>query len=945
MDLGTIKHRVDSGKYMPPAPVAVDEASLEVKQPESRPFQVHPDFISDIQLVFNNAVAFNPPGHYVYTAAQFLLTFLAEIVGKQNAKLQEESTKQLEHSCSACEQQRCPLCLQGCISLTAPTHHCHGPCKAPITGGRCYQTRDGTRQWCDRCYIRLRGGASPHKNGKGTPKSSPRANIIVDGVSPRCRTSDCGAQAWGLLDHHDGAGHPENALHGSPCVDKDKERAKLYWLPPPQEVVRVQLDMAAIEPWVQCSRCSRSVHQVCVLFNSFESKAHARAGCAFVCPLCQLKAADEFSAVSDNISTPCSTAANDQSDETPDSRVELLSEKPRSGSPEKRADGRSNEELRSDLDADFDSNTTSTKSPAMQKPGTAAPSCTTVTDTPLVPADATSLPRTRLSDFLEERLKEMLHTRSEKDALLMQSLTLRVVSCSDRSVTVNSVVAEHFYDRMAKNRSNETENFTQKYPKVLPYRSKCILLFQNVDGADVALFALYVQEFGKDASPPNKGRVYIAYLDSVKHFVHVANDSGKVSSCNVPRQGGGMIRSAIYHEVLVAYLAHASARGFHFAHIWACPPQRSLSYIFWCHPSDQRTPSREHLREWYARMLQRARACGVCGLTIGLYEYHFSQYPLLEANRGKGKGKGKRSKSNKNKGISIDASVQPNAGSSTNSSPLGGSKPSLERMRMAHLKSSSPHADIPVQTMGTRGVRSREWQDAVKGQDCFEWPQGLPPYFDGDYWPMEAQHQMAADTRVQQQQDQALAHQAAVVAAGQGKPMEVSYGVGGVGSGFHDVAANQTQQYESSLKRTTRRSMDVRQPSWLMKTVTASVQRQKEDHLIVPLLAPGASRKNSQEQSIHMVDLAAEIWESNLEDPDETLGTRRFMDTRQAFHQLCSYSRYQFDTLRHAKHSTMMLLHRLHNIRMPLPFHACSECKLIITARRHWYIFTVMDLT
>jgi hypothetical protein len=193
MDLGTIKRRVEQGWYQPPVPPS-DPVTLEVDPEfEPGPLQIHAGFVRDLQLVFTNAIAFNPAGHYIYTASQFLLTHLEEVVRKEDAKLSASHTKRAEHNCSACLQQRCPLCCQGCIRLTAPTHHCHGPCKAPVTGGRCYQTRDGTRQWCDRCYIRLRGGASPHKNGKGG--GTPRNNSGGGSTPGGC--GGCGGGAGG----------------------------------------------------------------------------------------------------------------------------------------------------------------------------------------------------------------------------------------------------------------------------------------------------------------------------------------------------------------------------------------------------------------------------------------------------------------------------------------------------------------------------------------------------------------------------------------------------------------------------------------------------------------------------------------------------------------------------------------------------------------------------
>ena len=140
----------------------------------------------------------------------------------------------------------------------------------------------------------------------------------------------------------------------------------------------------------------------------------------------------------------------------------------------------------------------------------------------------------------------------------------------------------------------------------------------------------------------------------------------------------------------------------------------------------------------------------------------------------------------------------------------GCSKPSLERLRQAHTmgaagttnavaattavaactplkRSSRGHyfsgAERSLPTVSTRGKLNKEYSDAMRGQDHFEWPAGLPPYFDGDFWPMEATQQMAADARVQQSQGAALAHQQAVSASGQGKP-DMSFAVGGAGAGI-----------------------------------------------------------------------------------------------------------------------------------------------------------------
>src|SRR5687768_3710173 len=113
-------------------------------------------------------------------------------------------------------------------------------------------------------------------------------------------------------------------------------------------------------------------------------------------------------------------------------------------------------------------------------------------------------------------------------------------------------------------------------PEELSYRSRAIFLYQHLDGVDVLLFVMYVQEYGSDAPPPNRGKVYIAYLDSVHYFR--------------PRHH----RTLVYHELLLSYLEYARRSGFTSCYIWACPPPtKKDDYILHCHPEDQRVPSHE----------------------------------------------------------------------------------------------------------------------------------------------------------------------------------------------------------------------------------------------------------------------------------------------------------------------------------------------------------------
>ncbi|KAM6904880.1 CREB binding protein b isoform 2-T2 [Xenentodon cancila] len=187
---------------------------------------------------------------------------------------------------------------------------------------------------------------------------------------------------------------------------------------------------------------------------------------------------------------------------------------------------------------------------------------------------ARRLQTTKLGSYIEERVNKYLKRQNHPEA---GEVFVRVVASSDKTVDVKPGMKSRFVDS-----GEMMESF--------PYRTKALFAFEEIDGVDVCFFGMHVQEYGSDCAVPNTRRVYISYLDSI-HFFR-------------PR----LLRTAVYHEILIGYLEYVKKLGYVTGHIWACPPSEGDDYIFHCHPPDQKIPKPKRLQEWYRKMLDKAFA-------------------------------------------------------------------------------------------------------------------------------------------------------------------------------------------------------------------------------------------------------------------------------------------------------------------------------------------------
>jgi len=212
MDLGSIKKRLENNVYR----------KLE-------------DFEEDVLLVFENAMTYNAGGSVVYKMADELRKKF-----RRDYRYLTDQLEQIEEN-KRNDGNTCVLCAGEKLLYEPPVFYCNGancPAKRIRRNSYYYVTANNQYHWCATCFTELKENSPVQMSNQVIRKS---------------------------------------------------------------ELSRKRHDEQGEEPWVECDKCHRWIHQICGLFNTRQNKHESS---EYTCPKCTIKERQESGKAEPTSTTP-----------------------------------------------------------------------------------------------------------------------------------------------------------------------------------------------------------------------------------------------------------------------------------------------------------------------------------------------------------------------------------------------------------------------------------------------------------------------------------------------------------------------------------------------------------------------------------------------------------------------------------------------------------------
>ena len=349
----------------------------------------------------------------------------------------------------------------------------------------------------------------------------------------------------------------------------------------------------------------------------------------------------------------------------------------------------------------------------------------------------------------------------------------------------------------------------------------------------------------------------------------------------------------------------------------------------YCHPPSQKTPRADRLRQWYVDMIEKARLEGLVVDRSNLTDYHFSvdknlltlpnfdgdywpgvaegifeeimkERDLEEKDRRGNRGKTKKPKTPVKKKDEVESDEQSQA---------------LKRLRDTMEKAASKEDFLVVQ-MHYKCAKCNEYQ--INGtfwydRTCKENYETESSYalcetcYDKENSKLTKRQREEIDRILEEEEEEERKKREAEKEKGSDDDDDM-------------IIAPPTPPHQSTSSMMPKSKKDAKKNVTSTFTTTAMSMSQRMLRL----------RKAKVECA------------ESTKDPDPNKDSE-FFGTRQAFLSLCQGNHYQFDQLRRAKHSTMMVLYHLHNPQLAGFVHSCNKCGSNIEEGHRYHCETCQD--
>jgi len=335
------------------------------------------------------------------------------------------------------------------------------------------------------------------------------------------------------------------------------------------------------------------------------------------------------------------------------------------------------------------------------------------------------------------------------------------------------------------------------------------------------------------------------------------------------------MRTLIYHEILIKYLDYARQRGFSTAHIWACPPLKGDDYIFYAKPEDQKTPRDARLRQWYIDMLTECQRRNIVGKVTNMYDLYFANesldataVPYLEGDYFPGEAE------------LVIKDIED--GKSGKKGGAGGKKKKKQQSKSKNNKKGTRSGGIDEAALAASGIMNsvpKSLEEGGRDEVMIKMGETIEPMKDSFIvaflnWSGAKEEDLVVPEEITRYREEMKAESSKPVKMEEDKPDSQSASPDEVKSRKRDSDGNK-------------------------KDDSSKLVASKNDEM-------------GQEQKV-------------IDDDKEDMDCE-FFNNRQAFLNLCRGNHYQYDELRRAKHTSMMVLWHLHNRDAPKFVQQCASC-------------------